>query len=145
MRSRNSRLFPELNPHRSAGNAFCLGARSSRDLVSNNAMPGPSSPFSTTSTLFLYETYPFSRRRRSIFEQSRELYTLSLVPRRYENFGLWRVFDEGEFDVTTSSMTQGFPAVVIMPKLRRIFEEISIKIRRPKIGRISVFYMGATF
>lgn len=41
VRSRNSRLFPELNPHRSAGDAFCLGARSSRDLVSNNAMPAP--------------------------------------------------------------------------------------------------------
>lgn len=42
-------------------------------------------------------------------------------------------------------MTQGFLAFVIMPKLRRIFQEISIKIRRLKIGHISVSYMGATF
>lgn len=40
----NSRLFPELNSRRSAGGAFCLGARSNRDLVSNNAMPAPPLP-----------------------------------------------------------------------------------------------------
>lgn len=73
--SRNSRLFPELNPRRSAGGAFCLGARSSRDLVSNNAMPGASSLSTTASTLFLCPTDPFSRRPRSIFQ-------LPLAPRR---------------------------------------------------------------
>lgn len=41
-------------------------------------------------------------------------------------------------------MTKRFPAFVIMPKLR-LFEQISIKIRRLKIGHISVFLYGSNF
>lgn len=41
-------------------------------------------------------------------------------------------------------MTKRFPAFVIMPKLR-LFEQISIKIRRLKIAHISVFLYGSNF
>lgn len=58
LRSRNSRLFSELNRRRSAGSAVCLGARSTGDRVSNNAMPVgpflPLCPHSSSRFAFLF-------------------------------------------------------------------------------------------
>lgn len=140
VRSRNSRLFPELNPHRSAGDAFCLGARSSRDLVSNNAMPAPlllsrqRPPSSFTRHILSHDDD--ARFSNNLASFTHAFACSSSIRKLWIMAGIWRGWIWCYHELHDEEVS----SFCYYANMLRIFEEISIK-----IDHISVFYMGATF